>query len=84
MAASMTMCLAVALLAAAAHAADAATAATETPLVLQAEHQDVNATLTAGGAKVEIYSHSVCQQSLATLLQLCRHHSSAGGSRNDR
>lgn len=54
------LCLALALLAAAAHAADAATAATETPLVLQAEHQDVNATLTAGGAKVGVHSRPVC------------------------
>lgn len=53
MAASTALCLTVALLAAVWHAADAATAATETPLVLQAEHQDVNATLTAGGAKVK-------------------------------
>jgi hypothetical protein len=52
MATLTALCLAVALLAAGWHAADAATAATETPLVLQAEHQDVNATLTTGGAKV--------------------------------
>lgn len=52
MASATALYLTVALLAAALHAANAATAATETPLVLQAEHQDVNATLTAGGAKV--------------------------------
>lgn len=52
---SAALCLAVALLAAALRAADAATAASGVPLVLQAEHQDVNATLVAGGAKARTF-----------------------------